>query len=268
MRDSKFARSVVVGVDGSKAATLAVLWAVQEAVGRDIPLRLLYVVDPADVCGAGGQHLQFISARVALYDAQRAVEATGEPVKIETEVVVGKPLAILVEEARFAAMVCVGSIGMKHACHSASCVAAALPGLAHCPVALISGRAHRPETPEVGSIVVEVDNGVVLQHAFDEARLRAVPVRAVSSWRANGCDDIADASRLAQARLNRRIARSTRLYPDVQVEPIAIRGSVCRYLATNAKSVELFVTGTHGCGDPVGPGRTEFPVLTVHQNNL
>ena len=258
----------MVGVDGSRAATHAVLWAAREAVGRDIPLRLLYVIDPADLCGADAHHLQFVAARVALYDAQRAVEATGEPVKVETEVVVGKPLAKLAEEARSAAMVCVGSIGMKHACHGASSVAAALPGLAQCPVALISGRVRRPATPEVGSIVVEVDNGVVLQHAFDEARLRGAPVRAVCSWRANGADDIADTSRLAQARLNRRIARWTRLYPDVQVEPIAIRGSVSRYLAANAKSVELFVTATNGCGNPVGPGPTEFSVLTVRRNNL
>ncbi|WP_343708584.1 universal stress protein [Mycobacterium sp.] len=258
----------MVGIDGSKAARHAAVWAVQEAVGREIPLRLLCFIDPADLCGADTEHSQFAAARAALHDAQRAVEATGEPVKIETEVVVGKPLAELVEQARSAAMVCVGSIGIKHVCHGTSSVAAALPGLALCPVAVIRRPAGRSTTPQVGSIVVEVDNAVVLQHAFDEARLRAAPVRAVSARRANVADDIDGISRRAQARLNRRIARWTRLYPDVPVEPIAIRGSVCRYLAADAKSVELFVTGTNGCGNPVGPGPIAFPVLTVRRNNL
>jgi hypothetical protein len=231
MRDLVNASSVVVGIDGSKAATHAAVWAIQEAVGRELPLRLLYFIDPADLGG-------------------------------------GKPLAKLGEEARSAAMVCVGSIGMKHACHGTSSVAAALPRLALCPVAVIRRPEDRSASPEVGRIVVEADNRVVLQHAFDEASLRAVPLRAVSAWRANVADDIAYTSRRAQARLNRRIARWTRRYPDVQVEPIAIRGSISRYLATNAKSVELFVTDANGDGNPIGPGPINFPVLTVRRNNL
>ena len=54
---------------------------------------------------------QFPCARAALYDAQRSVAATGEPVKIETEILSGKPLAKLAQESRSAVMVCVGSIG-------------------------------------------------------------------------------------------------------------------------------------------------------------
>ena len=38
--------TVVVGIDGSRSAVDAALWAVDEAVGRDIPLRLVYAVDP------------------------------------------------------------------------------------------------------------------------------------------------------------------------------------------------------------------------------
>ena len=38
-------RSIVVGIDGSKAATRAAYWAVDEAVRRDVPLRLLYAIE-------------------------------------------------------------------------------------------------------------------------------------------------------------------------------------------------------------------------------
>ncbi|PRC50563.1 universal stress protein, partial [Mycobacterium sp. ITM-2017-0098] len=36
---------VVVGIDGSPAAVDAALWAVDQAIDRDVPLRLVYVVD-------------------------------------------------------------------------------------------------------------------------------------------------------------------------------------------------------------------------------
>ena len=36
--------SVVVGIDGSSAAVHAAIWAVDEAVSRDIPLRLIHVI--------------------------------------------------------------------------------------------------------------------------------------------------------------------------------------------------------------------------------
>ena len=41
--------TVVVGIDGSRSAVDAALWAVDEAVSRDIPLRLVYAIDPNTV---------------------------------------------------------------------------------------------------------------------------------------------------------------------------------------------------------------------------
>ncbi|MGH3959939.1 universal stress protein [Mycobacterium sp.] len=259
--------SVVVGIDGSRAATQAAVWAVDEAVSRDIPLRLVYVIDSVDLATDDSDHRQFACARAALYDAQRSVVATGEPVKVDTEILSGKPLAKLAQESRSAPMVCVGSIGARHARHGTGSVAAALPALAQCPVAVI--RPQRRAAKAVRSVVVEVDNGVVLRHAFDEARLRKAPLLAVASWQAEVPDDIADGNRLARAHLNRRIDRWARLYPDVAVESLVVRGSLCEYLAKNATSVEIFVTGIRGgrC-DLVGPGPVECSVLTVRGNHL
>lgn len=264
MSDFRFAPSIVVGIDGSRAAIHAALWAADEAVTRDIPLRLVYVVEPVEPPGAGSDHLRFGSARVALYDAQRAVEDTGKPVKIETDVLSGKPLAKLAEESRSAAMVCVGSIGIKHACHGSGSVAQALPRLTRCPVAVI--RTSQRRAANARSIVVEVDNGVVLRHALDEARLRQAPLRAAATWRAEAPDDVGDGSRLVQAQLIRRIAPWTRLYPDVTVEPTVIRGGLGDYLAKNAESIEVFVTG--GGSDLACRSAGECSVLTVPCSNL
>ncbi len=45
MRDSNTPQpSVVVGIDGSQAAIQAAEWAVDEAVSREVPLRLVEVI--------------------------------------------------------------------------------------------------------------------------------------------------------------------------------------------------------------------------------
>jgi nucleotide-binding universal stress UspA family protein len=268
MSDSYPAPSVVVGIDGSRAATHAALWAVDEAVARDIPLRLVYVVDPLGTSGAGPQDDRQGAARAALCSAYRAVDAIGKPVKIETEILWGRPLTKLMQESRSAALVCVGSIGLNHARRVGGTVAATLAESALCPVAVV----HRPPggqaTPEVNEAVVQVDNGSVLRHAFDEARLRGVPLRALSVRVAGTPDDVGAGNRLAQAQLDRRLARWTQLYPDVPVESAVIRGNIAGYLRANADTGQLFVTDTHAAGDVCGAYDAGCSVLTVRCGNL
>ena len=56
MRDfSSSSPAVVVGIDGSRSAVAAALWAVDEGGSRDIPLRLVCAVDP-------GQHIRHRSS--------------------------------------------------------------------------------------------------------------------------------------------------------------------------------------------------------------
>ena len=269
MRALGSAPAVIVGIDGSQTATQAALWAVDEAVTRDIPLRLVHVIEPADFAKAEAERIHLASARAALYDAQRTVEATGEAVKIETEILWGKPLVKLREESRSAAMICIGSIGMTHARRSDGSVAKALPGLARCPVVVVRRPRERSTSRDAGSIVVEAGDDAVLRCAFEEARLRGAPLRAVASWRAEAPDDIADENRLAQAQLNRRIARWRRMYPDVAVEAVAVHRDGCQYLATIGETVQLFITGVSSHQLDLGrPGLLGCSVLTVRGNHL
>ncbi len=261
------APTVVVGVDGSKAATNAACWAVDEAVSRDISLRLVYVIEPSHFHGAGVHESRHAAARSALYMARRAVEATGKPVKIESEVLRGKPLTELMEQSRSAAMICVGSIGLNHAHNGVGSVSAALAASALCPVAVIQRPVGQPATPKISRVVVQADNGAALDHAFEEARLRQAPLRAIAVSPAGGSDD-ADEKRLAQTELSRRIARWTRLYPDVQVESAIVRGSVDRYLAANDEPDQLFVTDSSACFDLCGGHNAGRSVLAVRSRNL
>lgn len=229
------APAVVVGVDGSKAATNAARWAVDEAVSRDIPLRLVCVIEPTDWSPTMADEGRLGAARTVLYDAQRAVEATGKPVKIETEILRGRPLTKLMHESR--------------------------------SVAVIRRPAGGPATAKVSRVVVQADGGAVLRRAFEEARLRQAPLRAISVSRAAGPDD-ADGKRWTQAQLSRRVARWTRLYPDVPVEFAVVRGSVEAYLASGEEPDQLFVADARACYHLCGAHNAGRSVLATRASNL
>lgn len=256
------APAVVVGVDGSPAALHAARWAIDEAAGRDIPLRLVSVIDPDAPRGAADRDGRLAAARAALREAGEAVDGAGQSIKVESEILWGRPLAELARESRSAAMICVGSIGLDHACSGEGSTAAALAGVALCPVAVIQRPAHRAAAPNVGGVVARVDNGAVLRCAFEEARLRRAPLLLISISR---IDDGDDGSRLAQAQLERRVARWTRLYPDVEVESLVARGSVARYFAEDNRPDRLFVTDFFGHADMSGAACS---VLAVRRGNL
>ncbi|WP_068175653.1 universal stress protein [Mycobacterium sp. UM_CSW] len=259
------APTVVVGVDGSKTATDAARWAVDEAVSRDIPLRLVYVVAPPDSPPRWAHDGRLAAARAVLHDARRAVEATGQQVKIEAEILWGSPLAKLTEESRSAAMICVGSVGLRHAARGAGSLSASLAASALCPVAVIRRPAGRPATAKLDRVIVQADNAVALRHAFEEAMLRHAPVLAIAV--AAGDDD-ADTKCSAGAQLRRRIARWTRLYPGVPVESAVVRGSVDQYLAADGERDQLFVTDARTCFDLCGAHHPGTSVLAARSSNL
>src|SRR6185295_4329627 len=108
--------SVVVGIDGSRSAVSAALWAVDEAVSRDIPLKLVCAIDPEGHPDADPEHAarELATAEIAVRQAFMAVESTDKPVKIEIEILQKTPTRALVESSRSAALLCVGSLGLKH----------------------------------------------------------------------------------------------------------------------------------------------------------
>jgi nucleotide-binding universal stress UspA family protein len=265
MSDLYPAPAILVGVDGSRAAIHAAVWAIDEAVSRDIPLRLLYVIDPHDGWAARDDATRLAVARAALTDAHRAVDAVGQPVKVETEILWGRTVSKLLEASRSAVMVCVGRIGLNHACHGGPAVAARLIRSASCPIAMIQQPAGRPAPPQVSSVVAEADNGTVLRHAFDEARLRRAAVRAVSVSRGPDVPDATGLNRSAQGQLDRRLARWTRLYPDVRAEPVVLTEGVDRYLRVHRDAGQLVVTDSYRAEALCHTGHS---VLAIRCGNL
>ena len=275
--------AVVVGVDGSTAALRAALWAVDEAVSRDIPLRLIHALDGQ---GSGSQRHQLARSPPPSAPSGHvvaAVEATDKPVKIEAEITKGPPVATLVRASRSAAMVCVGAVGSDHfQPDRVGSTAAAVATSAQCPVAVIHGFG-RPTRRHRGWVVVEVDkspdNGVVLGAAVDEARLRNAPLRVITCWPAPSCDKraVAEGDHRIHARLTRRLSPWRRRYPDLRIEPIAVHGSILDYLAKSAADVQLLVVGARDAqhlAELVGPAGnsalrdSDHAVLVVDRQNL
>ncbi|WP_407686864.1 universal stress protein [Mycobacterium sp. HUMS_1102779] len=267
MNESAQPRSVVVGVDGSKAALRAALWAVDEAVSRDATLRLVGAVEPGEVPDATERAERVERVERAVNHAITAIQAAGAPPKMETRVTDGPAARSLIRASASAALLCVGAVGLRHFQPGrVGSTAAAVATSAHCPVAIV--RAQQPRLPSgpAAAIVVELggaaeseDAEIVLGAAVDEARLRDAALHAVVRGRA---DDIAGAAgqgdRSALADLDRRLARWTRRYPDLRVESAVARGGLLDYVAGH-RPVQLAIVGSRNrqrLAELVGPAGT------------
>jgi nucleotide-binding universal stress UspA family protein len=252
MNESSTPPSIVVGIDGSKAAVNAALWAIDEAVSRDIPLRLLYAIEPDDTQHTRPERAarKLAIAENAVRYAFMAVEAADRPVKIEVEITQERAITSLIRASASAAMVCIGAVGAHHfRPDRVGSTAAAVAVSAHCPVAIMRGQGDRAAR-HARWVVVDAqgsaDDRVLLGIAIEEARLSNSPLRAITCRR-TGARDIGeegtagDGDRRIIANLDRRLARWTRRSPDVRVELAAVHRSLLDYLTENSRSAQLVV---------------------------
>jgi hypothetical protein len=91
--------------------------------------------------------------------------------------------------------------------------------------------------------------------------LRHAPLHVLTTWQSHYTDlhdnrAVADGNRLAKARLDRRLAEWKTRHPDLDVEAVAVHGSMVNYLAKNAQAIQLLVVAhdrIHGIGELIGP---------------
>ncbi|OBH12133.1 universal stress protein [Mycobacterium sp. E1747] len=227
---------IVVGIDGSDAAINAAKWAAAEAVSRNVPLRLIHAVPQRN---AGDEGLDIQYAQAALRAADAALQATGQPVKVECDIVRGSSEDALIDESRNAAMVCVGSVGTGWVARKVlGSTADTLARKAHCPVAVI--RSRRGAEPDGGFVAVAVGesagNDAVLEHGFREARLREAPILAMGVWRW-GLGEI------PYTQLEHRLGPWAAQHREVHVQPAAARHGAAEFLTHTTDPVQLAVVG-------------------------
>ena len=228
----KASAPVVVGVDGSDAAIAAAIWTIDEAVSRDVALRIVHVTHIEEQRAATDDdfRLDVQYAEASVRAATAAVEATGTHVKIETEVLWGTVKTVLIDESRNATMICPGSMGIGAiAGKLIGSTAATLAKESRCPVAIIRAP-HRPHAGRTGWIVAVVenraDNESVIEHAMAEARLRKAPVLARSAPRRHTepAGRHPEAALPRCARLPGRVPRRDRPIPKRKQGPIGAVG--------------------------------------------
>ncbi|MCX6482520.1 MAG: universal stress protein [Mycobacterium sp.] len=274
--------SIVVGIDGSRTAVRAALWAIDEAISRDIPLHLVAVAN-SPVANSPAERAD---AELAVRAAAAAVEATGRPVDLESRVLDGEPTPILLQHSGTAAMVCVGAVGRRHFDRNRlGSTTGALVAAAHCPIAVVRGDDESAAEPG-GWVVVELDetpdSAAVLQFGVNEARLRNAPLRVLGAWQSRYTDvhdshAVADGNRLVRSQLDRRLSQWRHLYPDLDAKPVAIHGSALNYLSKHAGEIQLVVVGAPnatGVGELLGPmglttlNDTDCTILVVDRQRL
>lgn len=245
---------IVVGIDGSAAAIHTATWAIDEAISRDMPLRLVYVAHREDAAEAhtGEVSLDMEYAETALRAAHAAVETTGKPVKVDTAILHGRPAEALIRESRNAELICVGSLGIGRLARAfLGSTAAALAERARCPVAIIRSRLDAPADIQLIAVVLDASpKSDVVRYAMCEAQLRKVPVLAVG-----GADDLGETP---QDELDRRVRMWQRHYPGVRIDPVPTLAGIVRYLADHGDPNRLVVIGAAESGQVgtiVGPHR-------------
>ena len=220
---------VVVGIDGSQAALDAALWAVDEAVARDVPLRLVYVADAPQSSAApyAANDIKFEYGETSLRAASSAIEATGKAVKVEAEIVWGPIDQVLTAESKSASMLYIGSVGIGWIARRVlGSVATTVSEHAHCPVVVV--RSPLQTRQLTYWVVVGVDdrpdNDRLVTHALDEAQLRHAPVLAVATWSSV-------LSGVSYDGLENRVASWRRRHPDLHILPVATGGGLPGFLA-------------------------------------
>ena len=285
---------VVVGVDGSADARLAIDLAAWEADRRHAPLRLVY----------GFRQFYAYGVVATAYDLDRQVRDLDDMLITEcariarrypdlivrTEVVGGVPAGVLVDESATAQLVVVGSRGLGgFASLLLGSVSAQVAAHAASPVIVVRPPAARGarDIPGNGPVVVGVDgstgSAAAVEFAFDEAAARGTSLLAVYVWGAmpyDAGDD--DDPRIEQdgpdAALAEALAGWREKYPEVPVSHRAVHSLVpVHTILDQSTDAGLIVVGPRGRGGfaglplgSVGDGlvrHAKAPVAVVHTHH-
>ncbi|MGC0362669.1 nucleotide-binding universal stress UspA family protein [Rhodococcus sp. 27YEA15] len=260
--------NVVVGVEGSDAASTALREAARIAGQRGLRLDILHALDFAPY-GFGGPYIDVGGVYEGVEDAGKAIIdearrfALGiDPnLDIHTEISIGSATQWLIDSSEHARLVVVGaSASGKAATAVLGNTAVGVASHGRCPVVVV--RERDGAVPTDGPVVVGVDgselSAAAVGVAFEEASLRGAELVAVHVWSDLGSavfEDVRTAALVPQsledsehAVLGESLAGWSEQYPDVTVtREVYLDNPRGRLLEWSAKA-QLVVVGTRGRG--------------------
>lgn len=267
-RDTR--RPVLVGVDGSACALLAVSWGAAEAARRHVGLRLVIAFEqtrggPHGVGDRGVGDVLLDRARSRLAEAVEVAVREAPGIEVEPELVVGHPISVLATEARRAGLVVVGDRGAGPVGGlPAGSVAVGLAVQAPGTVVVVRGTGRTPGRTASLPVLVGVDGSTddgaaAIAFAFAAAAARQVSIIAVHTWSELAVEpeiaphlDWVGIEADARRQLSDRLDPWTRKYPDIGVERVITRDHPARALLEQAARAQLLVVGPGGHGAAAG----------------
>ncbi|WP_214321698.1 universal stress protein [Nonomuraea sediminis] len=250
-------KPIVVAVDGSESAAVAVSWAADDACRRGLPLRVVHVCEkfsllPDEVVERQRDHGETVVAAAAERARERA-----PGLRITTEPTTGNVVEELIAEAGDADCVVLGSRGLGG--FTGLLVGSAglgVAGHAPGPVVIVRGSAEAAHGEVVAGFDGSPASEAALEYAFQQARARKARLRVMYAWRmpvtgpyAFGMADTIrsiEQGEVEQAR--ERLAPWPGKYPDVPVVEDVVCGHPAYMLSRASQSADLVVVGSRGLG--------------------
>lgn len=266
-------RTVTVGLDDSPESRAAAEWAAREALLRGLPLKIVYVREPAPRFVAPTPLLDPETyrhwAEQLTNESAEGIRLRHPGIEVNTEQLTGTVADVLCEAAGFAELLVLGSRGFGGLeSFLVGSVSLAVVARAELPVVLVrageqaadehtmdpSGvpSAAAPFRPVVLGLDIEHPDDTLLQFAFDAAARRKAPLRAVHVWpepptsfyRFSGDAELHDSLERGQAALLTKVLGPWRQkFPDVEVIEASRCGSAAQVLVNASGDASLAVVG-------------------------
>lgn len=263
------AGSIVVGVDGSPSADLALDWALRQASLEHRPLTILHAAHLSGSGDAGlaglpgldiGRVLEDlrVCGRELLDHATRRAHLHDPDVAVHTVLSTEDPRQALLRLAEHATSVVIGSRGRGPiASLLLGSVSVSVSKHAVCPVVVVR---HATSAVPAKGVLVGIDGtrGTLpaIEFAYRVASFRDLPLTAMhvfwDTTRLQGDDrEVAEAEvglDDLRAVLSESVAGMREKYPDVQDRLVLIRGFRDRQLVRASHDMDLIVIGSHQRG--------------------
>jgi nucleotide-binding universal stress UspA family protein len=258
---------IVVGIDGSDAAKVAVYWASLEAAMRGIPLTLVHVINAGsltmpETAIPGVVEWLTRRGRCLLDEAADLANDQAAPPQTHSEIIYSAPVPTLVDLSKEAEMVVVGCRGGGGlAGRLLGSVSSGLVYHAHCPVAVIHDEDPLMPHPTEAPVLLGTDGSsaskLATEFAFDEASRRGVELIALHAWSDTTTIELPGLDWSAMKCEEERVfaeglAGWQERYPDVEVRRLLVCDQPARELVEWSERAQLVVVGSHGRGGFAG----------------